>query len=361
MPFPDAFRGFTCAVAALLAGAAPALSYGQAYDRIAPKTLPENAPAAAPAPAAPAPMPASDKVVLQALKGLVFLSDPAALKKGGVPGPVGISAPGLPLLAGPGFTAQVAPFIGQKVTLADLNTIAQRVTGWYREHDQPFMSVTVPPQNISSGIVQIVVSQYRVGAVKTQGNEWFSDDLLIGESGIVSGQPLSLGDLQDDLDRLNGNPFRNVTTVFQPGAEAGQTDVVLKTEDRLPLRLYASFDNAGQASLGRGEWSVGANWGNAFGLDQQVAYQFTRSISSRFDAHSLSWTAPLPWRDKVIVFGSYEEERPDVGRDFGETGTSGQGQPALCPRPAAPRHRGRGRADRGHRGRLRLQDYEQQP
>jgi hemolysin activation/secretion protein len=208
--------------------------------------------------------------------------------------------------------------------MGDLDMIAQIVTGWYKDHDQPFMSVTIPPQNITGGAVQIVVSQYRIGAVKPEGNDWFSSDVLVRESGLAPGQTLTLNGLKDSVERLNANPFRSVNTVLQAGAEPGTTDVVLKTEDRLPLRLYAGFDNAGTANLGRGEWSVGVNWGNAFGLDQQIGYQFTRAISTRFNAHSLNWSAPLPWNDRLVVFGSYEDERPDLGRDFGETGNSGQ-------------------------------------
>ncbi len=115
-----------------------------------------------------------------------------------------------------------------------------------------------------------------------------------------------------------------MTTVFKPGAQPGDTDVVLVTEDRLPLRLYASYDNAGVSSLGRGEWSLGAVWGNVLGLDEQLAYQFTRATSGRFDAHSLSWTAPLPWQDKLVAFGSYEQEHPDLGPYFSDPGHSAQ-------------------------------------
>jgi hemolysin activation/secretion protein len=303
----------------------PIAAFGQAYERVAPKTLPENPPPPPPTDTPQvSPLPASDQVVLPALKGLVFIPDPEALRKEGLPNATGISAPGLPLLSDPGFTAKVSPYIGGKVTLGDLDKIAEIVTAWYKDHDQPFMSVTIPPQNITTGTVQVVVMQYRVGLVKAEGNTWFAGDLLVRESGLEPGETLTLAGVQEGLDRLNSNPFRNVSTVFQPGADTGTTDVILKTEDRLPLRLYASFDNAGTANLGRGEWSVGANWGDALGLDEAVGYQFTRSISGRFDAHSVNWNAPLPWNDRLVIFGSYEQERPDTGPVFDNTGESGQ-------------------------------------
>jgi hemolysin activation/secretion protein len=97
--------------------------------------------------------------------------------------------------------------------------------------------------------------------------------------------------------------------------------------------VYGGYDNSGTAALGFDRWNLGANWGNAFGLDQQISYQFTASSDffqhlggsgAGLTAHSLNWLIPLPWRDKLAVFGNYSESRPRVGPDLGLTGVAGQ-------------------------------------
>ena len=230
----------------------------------------------------------------------------------------------LPLLDQPGFIRQAAPAIGRPVTLAGLDKIAATVRHWYRTQGRPFVDVTVPPQNITSGVVQVVVTEYRVGQVTVAGNRWFPGALLRRESGLAPGQTLNLPGIQTDLDWLNQNPFRHVDAAFQPGTEPGLTNVILQTRDRLPFRAYAGYDNQGVPSLGRNEWNVGFTWGNAFGLDQLLSYQFTRAFSGRFTGHALTWSIPLPWRDTVEVFGSYEQETPSVASGFDESGQSGQ-------------------------------------
>jgi hemolysin activation/secretion protein len=326
-------RSFVTFVALLSAFASAALA--QDYARIAPRapspsdsTLAEPpAPASLSGPSSPSGA-APNRVVIQALEGVVFVPSLAALQKDGLPtssaGPQRIAASGLPLLADPAFIRQVRPYIGRSLTMKGLQQIGQLARNWYRAHGRPFVSVTVPPQNINTGVVQVVVTEYRVDHVQVQGNRWFSSHTLAAESGLVPGETLTLPGVQQDLNWLNANPFRTVTTVFQPGSEPGATDVVLETHDQLPVRVYSSFDNAGVPSLGLGEWSVGAIWGDAFGLDQQLSYQFTRSVDGRYDANAFSWTAPLPWRDKLLIFGSYEQETPDIGSNFGEAGHSGQ-------------------------------------
>jgi hemolysin activation/secretion protein len=228
------------------------------------------------------------------------------------------------LLRDPVFFARIAKLLGKPVSFASLATVQRDAQLWYIDHGHPFVDVTLPPQNIDSGVVQVVVTEYRVGAVTVAGNHWFSSPLLTRESGLRPGGSLTLNGLRVDLSVLNRNPFRTVNLVFQPGAATGTADVELRTRDRIPVHVYAIFDNQGVKNLGQDEWGVGGTWGNVFGLDQLLSYQFTRSDLNRYAAHSLSWTAPLPWRDRVLVFGAYAAERPDIGRYFDETGHSGQ-------------------------------------
>jgi hemolysin activation/secretion protein len=324
-------RGFfalaVVACTALAGEALPGQAQAQAYQRIAPQP-----PQAGPAPtlAVPAPLPAlpaSTAPILPALRGVVFLADQSSLRLGGIPPsavPRGISASGLPLLQNPVFFARIAPLLGKPVSFASLAAVQRLAQLWYIDHGHPFVDVTLPPQNIDSGVVQVVVTEYRVGAVTVAGEKWFFGPLLKRESGLQPGGSLTLNGLRMDLSVLNRNPFRTVNLVFQPGAATGTADVELRTQDRIPVHVYTTFDNQGVASLGRDEWGVGGTWGNVFGLDQLLSYQFTRSDLNRYAAHSLSWTIPLPWLDQILVFGAYATERPDIGPYFDETGHSGQ-------------------------------------
>jgi hemolysin activation/secretion protein len=182
--------------------------------------------------------------------------------------PRGVAVHDLPLLERPGFRKKIAPAIGRPLTLAGLDEAAEAVTAWYRAHDPPFVDVAVPAQNISSGVVQIVVEEYRVGAVTVRGNRWFSSGLIRSESGIVPGRTPTLEGLQGDLDWLNRNPSRVVDLTLGPGAAEGATNATLVTHDRLPLHVYGTYDNEGVKGLGLSEWGAGFTWGNLAGLDQ---------------------------------------------------------------------------------------------
>jgi hemolysin activation/secretion protein len=314
--------------AAALLAAMPCLAHAQAYARIAPQAPPKKPPPGLPTPTpAPAP-PQSTTPILPTLRGVAYLPSAAALQPSGLNEaslPASrIAAAGLPLLAGSGFAAKIAPLLGRPISFASLAALQRDAQLWCIAHGHPFVDVTLPPQNIQTGVIQIVVTEYHVGAIAVTGNRWFATPPLIRESGLTPGDDLSLDHLRDSLAFLNENPFRSVSIVFAPGTAPGATDVNLNVTDRLPLHLYASFDNQGVPSLGRYEWSTGFTWGNAFGQDQILSYQFTRSDKNRYTAQALNWTIPLPGRTRLLIFGAYAQERPDVGPYFNETGQSAQ-------------------------------------
>ncbi|MBO1329591.1 hypothetical protein J2D75_14125, partial [Acetobacter suratthaniensis] len=159
-----------CAFAAIACAFSPRMAHAQAYSRLAP-----HQPAASPNPndltlpgkEAP-PLPQSNAVVIPALKGLVFIPDNAALKAAGLPaGSSGVHHAGLPLLDQTTFEHEIAAYLGKPLRMTDLNTIAAKVSTLYKAEGHPFVYVSIPPQNISGGVVQIVVTEYRLGAVKT--------------------------------------------------------------------------------------------------------------------------------------------------------------------------------------------------
>jgi hemolysin activation/secretion protein len=316
-------RGFLAAliVACLIVGAGGA--WAQDYDRVAPKEPP--APAGVPEIVPPAPPPAepSERVLLPELRGLRLIDNVEKLERNGV-GATGITLDGPLLLDTPETRAALTPFLGKPLTPSGLQAISRSIIAQYRAANRPFVDVAFPEQDISGGVVQAVVTEFRVEAIRVEGNRWFASDLLRDDVRLAPGDRIDADRLREDLVWLNQNPFRQVNLVAEKSPTPGGTDLVLKTEDRFPLRVYGSYDNSGVPILGRDRWSLGFNYGNLLGLDQQLSYQLTTgndfwhhradvpgfSSDPTFQAHAVNYIAPLPWRDKLAIFGAYEEAVP---------------------------------------------------
>jgi hemolysin activation/secretion protein len=305
----------------------------QDFKEIAPKPVPPPSNAAPtivpPQPETP-PAANPNQVVIPELKGLVLLGSPQNLQRRPIP-TTGITIQDLPLLDKPDLRAKLAPFMGKSTTFGDLQKIQQVIITWYRERNRPFIDVTFPEQDVSEGVVQAIVTEFHLGQLRVEGNRWFSSESILSQVRLAPGDPIDASRLQDDLAWINQNPFRQVSVVAEKSDTLGDTDLVLKTQDQFPLRFYVGNDNTGTPVLSLDRWNMGVNWGNAFGLDDQLSYQLTTSDDfwdhqghPTFIAHSINFVAPLPWRDKLNIFGSYSQALPLLGPDLGLIGVTGQ-------------------------------------
>lgn len=308
----------------------------QDFQRIAPREPPvHETPEFKPPPLPPESD--DERVVMPELRGLVFLSStdqlsPSVLKT------TGIDSSKAALIQSLGLPDEVKQAIGQPLSIKSLSQLTRAVVQHLRELDHPLVDVIVPEQDVTEGTVQIVVVEFRIGAETAEGNEWFSSDLLTSQLRQKPGDTVDGQTMLDDLEWLNSNPFRQVDVVYRPSTEIGKTDISLRARDQFPLRVYTGLENSGPESTGHERWLAGFNYGNLFGLDQQLSYQFSSStdlfgggpqrFSGRggptFLAHAAIWQIPLPWHDRLTFAASYAEVQPDVPNLFGAVGRSSE-------------------------------------
>lgn len=281
----------------------------------------------------------SNRMILSELKGIMFVNTASAVKKAGVPGS-GIMVQDIPALDHSAIREKLAGYLKKPLTQGSLRAIGQTVLDWYRGQNYPFVDVALPAgQDVTNGVIQMVVTESKAGKVTTRGNKYFSDDLLVTQVRLKPGDRIDIKALEADKNWINQNPFRLVNIVAQrDDSIPGVTNFVVDTiRERMPFRAYAGYDNTGTPILGRDRWNIGLNWGNAFWLDQQLSYQFTSSndfwhkrevFAGRPDhpsflAHSVSYVVPLPWRDRVTLYGSWLQAVPRLGPYLGVVGVNG--------------------------------------
>jgi hemolysin activation/secretion protein len=332
-------RRLALAVAAGLVLSGTAL-HGQDYRQVAPKEPEAHAP---PLPLTPPPAtapvrPAQNQKLIPELNGLSLVSNRSKVVRNGVR-QYGIAVdPDLSVLDQSGIKNELAQFLGKPLYTSDLQKISQLIVEWCRKHDFPLTEATFPEQDVSSGTVQVVVTIFRLGHVRVAGNHWFRSRIFTDEMQLEPGDPFDFADLKADLDRLNRNPFHQVTAVLERSETPGTTDLALNVQDRLPIRVYGSYDNEGLPVTGRDRYSLGFNWGDAFGPDQQLSYQFMatpdlwqkrdrgpgHSNDPRFEAQSANYVIPVPWGDTITIFGTYVQQVPKVDTNFNQVGQSAQ-------------------------------------
>lgn len=254
--------------------------------------------------------PSQEEYLVNQLLGVVLLPRPGDVRPDGWPGVEGIwhDFDEFPRTVG----LALQQYIGRPVSLASLDQMVKDVVIAYREGDRPVVDVLLPEQDITSGVVQLVVIESKLARIRVEGVDADTEEFLRSSMRSRKGEVIRSTDILRDLSWINRSPYRKVDLVYAPGAEFGTTDVILKNYKTKANWFYAGYEDSGTDYLGKDRIITGFNFGDAFGPNRSVSYQFTADLDfEHVRAHSLVYTHALPWRHWITVLASYVEIESD--------------------------------------------------
>lgn len=220
----------------------------------------------------------------------------------------------VPVLETSELPALVAPLLGQPITLDFLNALGNALKQLAIKRDR-IIHLIVPsqtPGEVANGVLRMVVVTGTYRDISIKGNRWFSAKLLEARLGIKPGEEVSIARLDEAVNWTNNNPFRRVQVLLnQDNQQPGKTDLIVGVEERVPVRLAFAFDDSGNAVIGKDHYTTIAQYGNLFGLDHQVTYQFvTTDHSHVYQAHALDYRIPLKGRHSLQIGAILSKARP---------------------------------------------------
>ncbi len=265
------------------------------------------------------------------LRGLAFFDRPSQISADGLAienderdsDTLLISAVPVETLQSSEFADRLKSYTNIPLTLNVLRELQEEVINYYKSIGRSYVAVSVPPQDISSGVVQVVVIEARVGKISVDGNKWFEEEQYKDTLRLKTDDEIDLNRLDEDIAWVNRNPFRNADIVTEAGEQYGTTDVTILTNERFPLRVYAEYDNYGTDISGKDRILAGFNWGNAFWQGHELNYQYSRSTDGNLSrGHSGSYIIPLRWRHILGISAAYSKNNPDIAQPFDSEGKS---------------------------------------
>ncbi len=270
-----------------------------------------------------------------ALKGLVIVDAHAnggKLVQHGAEGGVNTTFGG-PTAQNAAMQKLLTKYVGQPLSFSLLSAIQTDVTQFYRDNGRSLVSVTVPQQEITTGVVQINVTAFVLATTQIEGADPASTAFLQRQVRVKPGQEVDTDQLLDDVNWLNQNPFRHVSVVFEPGQARDTTNLTLQVQTGRTWSGYVGMSNAGTEDTGALRLFGGFNISALPWKDQQLSYQFTAAPDSLgnghlWDAgkdkgylsHALSYFIPITtdsgFRTKLTFGASHISSYSDPGGLF---------------------------------------------
>ncbi len=134
--------------------------------------------------------------------------------------------------------------------------------------------VLAQPQNLSDGALVLSVIPGRIRGLVIEGGEAASPGLRAALP-AAPGDLLNLRDIEQALENLKRVPTVDADIEIRPGAQPGESDLVVKLQRARPLRLQASLDDSGSKSTGRYQAGVTFSFDNPLGLNDLFYVGFT--------------------------------------------------------------------------------------
>lgn len=190
--------------------------------------------------------------------------------------------------------AALRPFLSQPLSQQLIAQSRAAVVEAYRGEGHPFVSVTAPPQEITSGVLQLQVVPYRLGELKSGDASVNGKTPHVAAIRAERGELIDASLLSEDIDWLNRFPYRQINGVFEPGSQPGETDLTLKISRQKPWRVYGGYANTGSQTTGYDRIFAGFAAGFEGLNDTTVSYQLTGS-SDFWEAPSKVWLSGHRW------------------------------------------------------------------
>lgn len=211
---------------------------------------------------------------------------------------------------------------GNKIDRDLILSIRDQIITFYKDQGRPVVAIDIPPQDITDGILQLVVSEAHIGKICFTNVRFYNEEQLAEMIRLQPGDPLDTRILYADIDWMNRSPYRHADLVLQPGECENTTDIQISMCNRFPFRIYTGVDNTGNQVTGWNRWFGGFYFSNIFSLDHTFAFQGTTSSDfEKFYSYTLNYVAPLPYRHILMFFGGYSKVHPEIP-GFHSTGES---------------------------------------
>lgn len=268
---------------------------------------------------------AGETVFIPELRGIVCVPEGDNLPPAPA-GFAGVDVSRTPLLSDPAAAELMRQFLGKPMSFGSLDRLCIGLRTWLRVMGQPFVSVHAPPQEVTDGVIRLVVRlSHLEGEIGIEGARWFSEDSYRAAVPLAAGAGIDGVALQAGVDRLNRNPHRRVVVVAEPGSQAGTTRLVLRTQESKPWQVTAGYSNSGTAVTDEHRLTAGWSWGNAFGRGDTLGYNL--SADPGFDhsvSHSANYGTTFASGRSLVAFGSHSTIESALPAPLTQEGTSWQ-------------------------------------
>lgn len=204
------------------------------------------------------------------------------------------------------LAALVAEDLGQRLTLAELEEIASRLTRHYRTQGYFVARVYIPAQEVKDGVITFRAVEGNYGAFHLTNQSLVRDSIVQGMLDDVKKYDIvSLDTLERAMLIINDTPGSQVVRAdVMPGEAVGTSDFAVDTEATRRHQGYLLADNYGSKATGRERLSFNWDWNSPTGSGDRLSLSGLGSVNGDLLNGRLGYSTVLSasgWRGEAAL------------------------------------------------------------
>lgn len=136
------------------------------------------------------------------------------------------------------------------VTLGQIETVADRITQFYRERGFILAKAYIPKQEVRDGVVTLTLLLGVLGEVEVQNNDLYDGAMLSSVFDDNLTLPVKSSIVEENIYLINDFPGVLATGFFQPGSQVGDTKLTINVRDEKRYDANLRLDNHGSEQTG---------------------------------------------------------------------------------------------------------------
>ena len=203
----------------------------------------------------------------------------------------------------------------RNMTLAELQTLVERISEHYRRRGYLVARALIPAQDVRDGLVEVRVVEGRYERIEIANASEISEARIratvsaLREDAVVHGPTLERSVLL--LSDLAGIQPR---ATLEPAAQPGYTSLMMEIAPTRPYDFDATLDNGGSRFTGRYRLSAGAAWNSPLQIGDRATLRYVTS-GKRLNSFRVGYEAPVGTSGlRANAFGGYTPY--ELGEDF---------------------------------------------
>jgi hemolysin activation/secretion protein len=188
----------------------------------------------------------------------------------------------------------IAEWSGKALNFGELQQVIETIETFYHNKGYFLAQATLPPQQIKNGVINIVITEGKIGKIRLEGESRIAPEHLYDYMDkLPKDQPMSEEELERQALLISDLIGGRVNVDLQAGEDAGTTDIVLSQKADPLFNGRADVDNHGLPATGEYRLGLVGNINSPFKRGDLLSANLITTDTGNLNAYGVRYDTPI--------------------------------------------------------------------